>query len=93
MCNIPIYFSNIHTKHLQYTSETSETFEIYACNMRSISLLLGRIKTRHRVEFTGVELAYGADHTALVEKAAAGPMEKAAAGLHIVWVERELCAG
>jgi hypothetical protein len=89
MCNILIYFSNIHTKHLQYTSET---FEICACNMRSISLLLGRIKARHRVEFTGVELACGADHTALVEKAAAGLVEKAATGLHIVWVERELCA-
>jgi hypothetical protein len=28
--NIPIYFCNIHIKHLQHTSET---FETYACNM------------------------------------------------------------
>jgi hypothetical protein len=32
--NIPIYFCNISMAHLQHTSETSETFEIYACNMR-----------------------------------------------------------
>jgi hypothetical protein len=30
-CNISIYFCNIHIKHLQHTSET---LEIYACNMR-----------------------------------------------------------
>jgi hypothetical protein len=33
MCNIPIYFCNINIKHLQRTSETSETLEIYAYNM------------------------------------------------------------
>jgi hypothetical protein len=33
ICNIPIYFFNIHTKHLQYASETSETLETYAYNM------------------------------------------------------------
>jgi hypothetical protein len=27
ICNIPIYFCNIHMKHLQYTYETSETLE------------------------------------------------------------------
>jgi hypothetical protein len=56
MCNIPIYFCNIHLKHLQHTSETSETIKLYACNMRfqrNISLLLGRMKARWRVEFTG----------------------------------------
>jgi hypothetical protein len=30
ICNILIYIYNIHTKHLQYTSKTSEK---YACNM------------------------------------------------------------
>jgi hypothetical protein len=31
ICNIPIYFCNIHLKLLQYTSET---LKIYTCNMR-----------------------------------------------------------
>ena len=31
MCNIPIYFCNIDIKHMQYISETLET---YVCNMR-----------------------------------------------------------
>jgi hypothetical protein len=31
MCNILIYFCNIHMKHLQHTSKISETLEIYAC--------------------------------------------------------------
>ena len=55
-CNIPIYFCNIRMKHLQHTSKTSETLETYACNMcfqRNISLLLGRMEARRRVEFTG----------------------------------------
>ena len=30
-CNIPIYFCNIDIKHMQYISETLET---YVCNMR-----------------------------------------------------------
>jgi hypothetical protein len=34
ICNIPIYFCNIHIKQLQHTSETSETFKTYACNLR-----------------------------------------------------------
>jgi hypothetical protein len=33
MCNIQIYFCNIHMKHLQRTSEISETSETYSCNM------------------------------------------------------------
>jgi hypothetical protein len=52
---------------------------------RNISLLLGRMKTRRRVEFTGVELAGGADLAALVEKAVAG--------LHVARVEHKLCVG
>jgi hypothetical protein len=43
MRNIPIYFFNIDIQHLQYTSETSET---YYCNMRfqhDIYLLFGRM--------------------------------------------------
>jgi hypothetical protein len=54
MCNIPIYFCNIDIKHLQYTSETFEILEIDASNMqfqRNISLLLGRMDPRWRVEF------------------------------------------
>jgi hypothetical protein len=31
ICNISIYFCNIHVKHLQHTFETLET---YICNMR-----------------------------------------------------------
>jgi hypothetical protein len=34
ICNIPIYFCNIHLKHLQHTFEISETLETYACNIR-----------------------------------------------------------
>ena len=56
MCNISIYFCNIHMKHLQHTFETSETIETYSCNMRfqhNISLLLGRMDARRCVVFTG----------------------------------------
>ena len=47
ICNILIYFYNIHTKRLQHTSNTSEILETYACNMhfeRNITLLLGRME-------------------------------------------------
>jgi len=81
ICNNPIYFWNIHTKHLQYTYETSETLEIYASNMQSIPLMFGRMEARRHVEFTGIELDDGVDLGALVKKAAAG------------LVEHELCAG
>jgi hypothetical protein len=33
ICNIMIYFCNNRMKHLQHTSKTSETFEVYTCNM------------------------------------------------------------
>ena len=33
ICNIPIYFCNIHMKHLQHAYETPETLETYACKM------------------------------------------------------------
>ena len=33
MCNILIYFCNIHIKHLQHSNATSETLKIYSCNM------------------------------------------------------------
>jgi hypothetical protein len=49
---IHVQHRNICMKHLQHTSETLET---HACNMRfqrNISLLLGRIEARRRVEFT-----------------------------------------
>jgi hypothetical protein len=50
MCNILIYFCNIHMNHLQHTSETSETNKTYGCE---ISWPLRRIEARRRVEFTG----------------------------------------
>jgi hypothetical protein len=51
ICNIPIYFCNIHTEHLQHTSDTSKTLETYSCNIsfqRNICLLLGRLKAHRR---------------------------------------------
>ena len=33
ICNISIYFCNIHMRYLQHTSETSKTLETYACDM------------------------------------------------------------
>jgi hypothetical protein len=51
MCNIPIYFCNIDIQHLQHTSETSKTLEIYSYNIRfqhNIYLLLGRMEARRR---------------------------------------------
>ena len=38
ICNISIYFCKILMKHLQYTTETSETLETYACNMLGATL-------------------------------------------------------
>ena len=93
MYNIPIYFCNIDTRQLQHNYETFETLDTDACNMRfqhKISLVLGRMEARRRVEFTGIELAGGAEIAAPVEKAATGPVEKAVVGLHTVRVEREL---
>jgi hypothetical protein len=60
---------------------------------RNISLPVGRIEARRHVEFIGVELVSGVEIAASVEKAAAGLVEKAVAGLHTVRVECELCAG
>jgi hypothetical protein len=34
ICNIPIYFCNIHIKHLQHAYETPETLKTYSYNMR-----------------------------------------------------------
>jgi hypothetical protein len=45
---------NIRMKQLQHTSETFETLETDACNVQfqcNISLLLGRMDPRRRVEF------------------------------------------
>ena len=64
MCNIPIYFCNIDIKQLQHNYETFETVDADACNMRFqhiISLVLGRIEARRRVEFTDIELVGGAE--------------------------------
>jgi hypothetical protein len=61
---------------------------------RNISLLLGIMEARRRVEFTGVELAGGAELTALEEKAVAGgPVEKVVLGLHTMRVKCELYVG
>jgi hypothetical protein len=49
----------------------------FYCN---ISLFLERMEARRRVEFTGAKLAGGTELAALLEKAAAGPVEKATAG-------------
>jgi hypothetical protein len=96
ICNIPIYFCNIYIKQLQHTSETLETLSnirLQHAVSTNISLLLGRMKARRCVEFTDVNLACGVELATPVEKAVAGPMEKAAIGLHTVRVERELCVG
>jgi hypothetical protein len=56
MCNITIYFCNIHMEHLQHTSEIFETIKTYSCNIRfqcNISLLLGRMEAHRCVVFTG----------------------------------------
>ena len=58
VCNIPIYFCNIHTKPLQHTFKTTKTLETYACNMRfqhNVTLLL------RRMELIVVELDVGAE--------------------------------
>ena len=51
------------------------------------------MEARLHVEFTGVELTRGVEIAAPVEKVVVGVVQKAAGGLHTVWVERELCAG
>jgi hypothetical protein len=56
ICNILIYFCNIHLKHFQYISEIFETLETYACNMhfqRNITLLLGRMELVDGAEVGG----------------------------------------
>ena len=55
-CKIPIYFCNIHIKHLQHTSKTSATLEIDASIMRfQVQHLLAayEMEACRRVEFTG----------------------------------------
>ena len=39
MCNITIYFCNIHMKHLQHTPEIIETYSYNMRFQRNISLL------------------------------------------------------
>jgi hypothetical protein len=53
MCNITIYFCNIHMKHLQHTSETLKTYSCNMCFQRNNSLLLGIMEARWCVVFTG----------------------------------------
>ena len=45
MCNITIYYCNIHIKYLQHTSETSEILETYFCNMHFFLLWCLRLPT------------------------------------------------
>ena len=52
ICNIPIYFCNINLKHLQHTSEISETLETDSCSMRF---------QRSGAEVVDVELVGGTD--------------------------------
>jgi hypothetical protein len=59
ICNIPIYFCNIDIQHLQRISETSETLEIYSCNIRfqrSIFLLLDELTLVDAELYARVEL-------------------------------------
>jgi hypothetical protein len=96
ICNILVYFCNIHMKQLQRTSERSKTLETYAFKMRfqrNISLLHERTEAPRHVKFTIVEFADGVEIAAPVEKVAVGPTKKAVSGLHTVQVECELCAG
>ena len=47
-------------KHVQHTSETSETLKIYTCNVcfqRNISLLFGRMETHRRAGGSGPRVA------------------------------------
>jgi hypothetical protein len=50
------------------------------------------MEARRRVEFTGVELAGGAEITAPVEKTVTGPVEMAATGLYTAG-GAQLCVG
>ena len=75
MCNILIYFCDIHKKHLQHPFQTSETLETYFCNkrfQRNIFLLLEKMEARRLVKFTDVELVGGAELAASVEKTVIG---------------------
>jgi hypothetical protein len=57
---------------------------MYAVSAQHL-LALGRMRARQSVEFTDVDLVGGGEIAILVEKAAVG--------LHIMWVEHELmCA-
>jgi hypothetical protein len=57
MCNIPIYFCNIHIKHLQHISETSKILETYiaTCTFSATQHHHAASENRGswRVEFTG----------------------------------------
>jgi hypothetical protein len=59
ICDIPIYFYNIHIKLIQHTSETTETLETYVCNMRfqcNVILLLGQMELVVVELYASVEL-------------------------------------
>jgi hypothetical protein len=66
---------NISLKHLKHFKHTFTTFIFSA-----ISPYCLKLEARWRKEFTGVELASDAELATPVEKAATGPVEKAAAG-------------
>jgi hypothetical protein len=61
MCNIRIYFCNTDTKHLQHAFSAQHLLDAWEWRL-----------VDRRVEFTGVELACGAELAAPVEKAMAG---------------------
>ena len=56
ICNIRVYFCNIHMKHLQRSSETSATLKTDACNecFQAQHLFAAyEMEARRHVEFTG----------------------------------------
>ena len=79
ICNILIYFCNIHMntcniplKHLKHLKHMLAT-----CAFSAISPCCFGMEASRRVEFTSVELADGAELAAPMEKVAAGAVEKA----------------
>jgi hypothetical protein len=86
-------------KHLQHTSKTYETLEIYVCNMkfqRNIFLLLGNggslARGVHRcraIRWRGARCSGGEGRAGPVEKGAAGPSTREGRGSVGSVVDRE----
>jgi hypothetical protein len=54
MCNIQIYFSNIHMKYLQHTFEASETSSVYVCNTCLRRNMTRAVRRTHVVEVAAI---------------------------------------